>query len=1574
MKKNHRIMTAALVIAGLLTIMTAGAADGTHAAVRTDHNINTAEMTARQIETKADLPLQWNDTVRSAADAMELPYLFSAKFAQELAKIDEEAAREEAVLEDQETPLAGPQEDVEAEKQKAEKEAAEEAGEEAKEANEEAKEEAEEEAVSEPEEPAQEEAVEETEEETKEEAGEEATEEAGKEEEAEQVDTEEEAEAGEPEDSSIWEKTLPKQLPAKLKKAIAAVARSQEGYKQEETEDGAWCRYGAFMGDPYDDPWDAEFVLFTLYYAGALDVFAEHPDAPVDTDTVKWIRQLRDEDMILAADEYSPEAGDIVFLPAKNSSGGDSARAAVVTEGGEDSIHVISQGAGENSDQVREETCSIREILCCAVPALGGGFEKAADILAEADQDAEAVQDEAAKSSAKSGETAPTYVAALEELNGEEAKKGLYLSVARSGSDYYFQNALNNNNAFKETTDLSEASAWYFEKAETEGTYRLFTKVGDKKQYLKNTSGNLAGLAEEGGTAFTISMPANGLFEIKSANEKKWLQHSNSGNGIRFWTDNNNNANCRIKMMYAHIEESEEPSEPEEERNTVYSASKVSVSDTERVTNGSRVIIYTRSWDDEAKRYVFYAVDHDGSLVPCYESGDSIQWKGTRINTLLWNFTEYYWEGTSDPNFYYELKNPYSGKYIAPQIAGSQILSEEPIGVNLNGRRYGDYYTTIVAWDDPYYAYAGLKVEDGKIVSCPFAEAEDFYFAIMQDAPEAGKLTEIPTIDHTQYGIHMRVSNYNTQTKVDGNNTTKEQHSVLGDSTGGAVTHANTGLVSTDLKENGYPEATKTGQSLSKLFAGGKEANHLFVGSTYSGSGYYEFDSTQNFASLCADGSFKVYKELGTTDASNKNSLKHGQFFPYNDLDPSKFAKVNPENLYNAEVKELSDKDPRKHEKMYLVQKPDYYFGVEIEASFVQTPNGHDAWGHDIIYEFTGDDDFWLYVDGELVIDLGGIHSALPGSVNYCTGEVKVNGTKTTLKQLFESNYRTRGLSENEIKQKIDELFVKNAKGQYIFKDYSTHTMKIFFMERGGGASNLHMRFNLSSVKSGQILLNKQLSGTDKKDYKLAEYAYQIWYQAHDKNGLAKWHRLNEKTDTGSNINVSYQNTNIPAKYASSFTPAGGHTEYKDVYFLTAGQTVAVSVPKATLQYRIVECGVNTQVYDKVKANDAAIEPETTPDTGRANFETAPAKVSERQRVVFDNHVSDAAKRTLTISKKLYDQDNKPITDDPTGFNFRLYLAGENDTDLEVASLQDYCVKDPKGNYCKWDAEAQEFKSLGKSDFAKLTAREKLDATFQTSFNGSISKIPAEYRVEVRDLLVGTKFKIEERPSEIPAGYKLIGYVREGNSYITQDGQDNIGTIRENESPAIEVHNRRGFGLTVNKAWSDASFMESHGDVYFGIYVNGKLLDGSVQRLAHPAKKVYYYFDELQRGATLADYDIREVTLEGDHTVDEDTGIVTPAEDCQITPIDEGGILRITAKAKEDEKPGIFDYAVSYAAGKVGGAAHNVRSDTVTNSRHGIRLVKQDWNGNGLAGAMFRLTDSAGSRSEPGRIPQRRMA
>ena len=175
----------------------------------------------------------------------------------------------------------------------------------------------------------------------------------------------------------------------------------------------------------------------------------------------------------------------------------------------------------------------------------------------------------------------------------------------------------------------------------------------------------------------------------------------------------------------------------------------------------------------------------------------------------------------------------------------------------------------------------------------------------------------------------------------------------------------------------------------------------------------------------------------------------------------------------------------------------DCYFGVEIEASFVQTPSGYDAWGHDIIYEFTGDDDFWLYVDGELVIDLGGIHSAVPGSVNYHTGRVVVNGVQTTLRDVFYNNYIGRGHSASDAQAYVDDLFMEKTDSSghtyYTFKDYTTHTMRIFYMERGAGASNLHMRFNLASVKDGHVELSKELNGVDETESMMADFAYQIW-------------------------------------------------------------------------------------------------------------------------------------------------------------------------------------------------------------------------------------------------------------------------------------------------------------------------------------------------------------------------------------------------------------------------------------------------------------------------------------------------
>ena len=104
MKRNHRIMTAALVIVGILAIMAAGTVCEPYAAVRADHNNYTAEKTIQKTDAKAGQPLHWKAAVRKAVKAMEQAYQFSADFAADLVK------SELTVLEDRATPLAEPQE------------------------------------------------------------------------------------------------------------------------------------------------------------------------------------------------------------------------------------------------------------------------------------------------------------------------------------------------------------------------------------------------------------------------------------------------------------------------------------------------------------------------------------------------------------------------------------------------------------------------------------------------------------------------------------------------------------------------------------------------------------------------------------------------------------------------------------------------------------------------------------------------------------------------------------------------------------------------------------------------------------------------------------------------------------------------------------------------------------------------------------------------------------------------------------------------------------------------------------------------------------------------------------------------------------------------------------------------------------------------------------------------------------------------------------------------------------------------------------------------------------------------
>lgn len=1039
-----------------------------------------------------------------------------------------------------------------------------------------------------------------------------------------------------------------------------------------------------------------------------------------------------------------------------------------------------------------------------------------------------------------------------------------------------------------------------------------------------------------------------------------------------------------------------------------YSAKKISVAD-ENITDDSKFIIYTRVWNNDEKKYEFYAVDHDGTLMRVFEEGDEIQWIDDRINTLLWDLTIYYEEDEAHTpaheNHFYELYNEYSEQYIHPGLATEKVLDDDIIGINMNGRRDGLYYTPFIAWDKVHYGYAGVRTTTEtdpstgdtvrRIISypinddCPVDESKDFYFAIVQESNYNEGLTEVSTIDHTLYGVTAKLIDFNPSKVAWANS---EQSVFLGSSNGGAGKDPTKGLLSTNLGNDGYPTimtGTHKDESLSGLYESSrlKEVNHLFLDSTYNTSGYFEFDSTQNFAELdTSTNNFKVYQELGTVDIAQRPSMSHGQFLPFNHITEGVYASQNTENLYDALQTLLPDNDPRKHEKLHAIPETaaNYQFGLELETRFVQTPNGHDDWNHDIIYEFTGDDDFWLYVDGELVIDLGGVHSALYGSINYATGEVKIQEKGRTsapqpgdiktynLRDIFYNNYKKRGHTDAEAQAYVDDLFEQNSSGQYIFKDYTTHTMKIFFMERGGGASNLHMKFNQSSVRPGTVILSKKLEGVDNTDSFYAEYPYQIFYQPRGEDNEPPKPYI-QLTNTDQNVSVYYRGTNNPVKYASTYNVDG--YDYSSVYFLKPGEACEIKIPDDAINYYVKECGVNPHIYDQVTFNEYQSTTASTPENAdvnytRRDYEIPGVAVKDRTSVEFENHIDEDALSTLTFEKKLYDErgvaDGNEIYDDDTPFDFRLNFATEYQPVMSPANMYVYHVKTPDGYYCRWDSDLGRFVPIdgNKTTYSSLSAAEKKLASFNTSMNGAISQIPAFYKVEIRELLVGTKFQVLERYNEIPDGYSRASYIiteRAGQTdRVETRDEDAIGTVYEGEEPYVVVNNLKGYGIRIYKEFTDQNYVSEREETYFAAYLDGTLIPGTIQRLKFTKDTLYWYFETLAEGKQLSDYHIREVKLK-DPVVDSKTGYVTSYS--TLSSVAEGESITLKGKLKGDTSSttSSFDYDVEYHE-NVEITGNNIRVDRITNKRDGIVIKKEDMYDNPLKGAVFDLFDENASK------------
>lgn len=404
----------------------------------------------------------------------------------------------------------------------------------------------------------------------------------------------------------------------------------------------------------------------------------------------------------------------------------------------------------------------------------------------------------------------------------------------------------------------------------------------------------------------------------------------------------------------------------------------------------------------------------------------------------------------------------------------------------------------------------------------------------------------------------------------------------------------------------------------------------------------YSFDSAKNTVYYDYDKKKIVRNDdLKIHDASKENSIG---YFPFNSTDPNPSAK---DNL-------------------------NYGFGTQFTIPFTVTETGKNVDGSDMEFNFTGDDDVWVYIDGALVLDMGGAHNKAEGKINFATQEATIT-TGTSNAKLGNSltvGGRVPAESNGQSTVKFSNITVIKSGSKpvtldkYMKESGKVHELKMYYMERGMWNSNMSISYSFVPLPSG-LTLSKTLDTTDvNAGLKNAVQGLDNFdFKIQTKNLRKGEANYSDVKNLGYTL-YDYDDHTFPGQVAKNSTATFNSSYYasefintndknnSSAFYAGTGFQITESIPKGGTKLQYDETKTKWGVYDSVTSREAIKNQRGTV----ATFDMGDANSSEMDVVNrYVNFVNTPKVGSLSVEKKY--EGNAP-KDKTFGFTVKVDLTG----------------------------------------------------------------------------------------------------------------------------------------------------------------------------------------------------------------------------------------------------------------------------------------------------------------------------